>query len=394
MKFLYALVSAGILLVCSSIGSAQGNPNLENANAAVLRAFDTHDIVMFSEMHSNKQEYDWLRSLVATPEFADRVDDIVMEFGNSLYQKSVDRYVSREDVPFEQVQKAWGNMAGSVGPPSPVYGSLYQTVRETNIRRKGKHQMRVVCGDPYIDWDRVKDREDIAPFLDNRDQWYTQVVKEEVLAKDHRALLVMGAGHFFRRSPFTSGPRPFSIEHELQSAGAKTYLIVLGTNATGGYDNLDPRFDSWPAPVMVPLADSWVGGLPALPVVTGGAGVVRYRLGPSPGGTEGPPSQSSPVKLKDVADALLYLGPRDSLTAVYVPRSELVGTPYGKEIERRLAIEGFPSDFISQQLGYDSSGKNEGPQFPRPQPVSGGPPALPPPPKNAGAPLPPRPPSQ
>ena len=45
---------------------------------------------MLGEIHWNKQEYEWLQSLVANPEFADRVDDIVMEFGNSLYQKSVD----------------------------------------------------------------------------------------------------------------------------------------------------------------------------------------------------------------------------------------------------------------------------------------------------------------
>jgi hypothetical protein len=39
---------------------------------------------MLGEIHSNKQEYEWLDALVANPQFADRVDDIVMEFGNSL----------------------------------------------------------------------------------------------------------------------------------------------------------------------------------------------------------------------------------------------------------------------------------------------------------------------
>lgn len=163
---------------------------------------------MFGEIHGNKQEYEWLRSLVATPEFANRVDDIVVEFGNSLYQKSVDRYVSGEDVPLEQVQKAWRNLVGAIGPPSPVYESFYEAVREANLKRKGKHQMRVVCGDPYIDWDKVKDREDIAPFLGNRAQWYTQVVKEEVLAKHHHALLIKGWGHLLRRfSPVRVRPR-------------------------------------------------------------------------------------------------------------------------------------------------------------------------------------------
>jgi hypothetical protein len=145
-----------ILLALSPICMAQGNPELENANAAVLHAFETHNIVMIGEQHGNKQEYEWLGSLIGTPEFADRVDDIVMEFGNSLYQKSVDRYVSGEDVPFEQVQKAWRNTAGSVGPPSPMVAWVYQPARETNLRRRGKRQMRVLCGDPYIDWDRSR----------------------------------------------------------------------------------------------------------------------------------------------------------------------------------------------------------------------------------------------
>jgi hypothetical protein len=70
-----------------------------------------------------------------------------------------------------------------------------------------------------------------------------------------------------------------------------------------------------------------------------------------------------------------------------MPRAELDGTPYGKEIERRLMIEGIPMNFL-----FD---KDEVPQFSRPEPSGGNaPPPLPPPPKNMGAPLPPRPPSQ
>ena len=382
MKIRHLLTLATIWFVLSSICRAQSNPKPENATAAVVGAFETHDIIMFGEIHGNKQEYEWLRSLLATREFADRVDDIVVETGNSLYQKSVDRYVSGEDVPLEQVQKAWRNVVGVIGPPSPVYASLYQAVRETNLKRRGKHQMRIVCGDPYIDWEKVKDREDIAPYLGNRDQWYTQVVKDEVLAKHHRALLIMGWGHFLRGFP--PGQRTPSIEQQLRSAGAKTYLIVVGMNVTGAYDDIDHRFDSWPAPAIVSLDVGWVGDLPAMPVISGGS----IAFGPT--ATSPRPSASAslppPLKLKDVADAMLYLGPRDSLIQVSVTRAELDGTSYGKEVERRLTIEGFPVTVISEN--------KEAPQFPRPQPASAGLPPLPPPPKNMGAPLPPRPPSQ
>jgi len=386
MKFRYVPVLVTIVVVLSSTCSAQDNPKLENATAAVVRAFERHDIVMLGEIHGNKQEYEWLRSLVATPEFADRVDDIAMEFGNSLYQKSVDSYVSGEDVPLEQVQKAWRNLVGAIGPPSPVYASLYQAVRETNLKRRGKHQMRIVCGDPYIDWENVKDREQIVPYLGNRDQWYTQVVKDEVLAKHHRALLIMGSAHFVRGLP--GGQRSFSIEQQLRLAGARTYLVLFGTNATGGYDDLDHRFDSWPVPVIVSLADNWVGELATIPVINGGVDISRMMIR-SASDTIAPAAPPL-LKLKDSADALLYLGPRDSLSTVNMPRTELAGTPYGKEMDRRLTIEGFPSNFISNL----ESRKDEAPQFSPPQPGGGSAPLLPSPPKNMGDPLPPRPATQ
>ncbi len=367
MKLHDAVLPGTALLVFAPICVAQINVTPEDATAAIIRAFETHNIVMFGEIHGNKQEYEWLRSLVSTPAFADRVDDIVMEFGNSLYQKSVDRYIIGEDVPADHLQKAWRNLAGAVGPPSPVYGSLYRAVRDANSKRRGQHQMRIVCGDTYIDWDKINNREDLGPYLANREQWYAQVVKDEVLAKHHRALLIMGWGHFLRRRG------PSFVEQQLQSAGASTYVIVFGTNTRGGYDDLDHRFDSWPVPAIVSLNDNWVGELPAMPVLSGGESTVD-------------PFSPTQQKLKEVADALLYVGPRDKLTQLYMPRSELVGTPYGKEIERRLTIQlGQPYNFVHEPA--------EGPQFTRHKGNGAGV-HLPPPPKSLHDSLPPRPVSQ
>ena len=82
-----------------------------------------------------------------------------------------------------------------------------------------------------------------------------------------------------------------------------------------GYDDLDHRFDSWPAPSIALLNGNWVGELSAMPVITGGTAEIQ-----------------PPLKLKDAADALLYLGPRDSLISVEAVREEVDGTAYGKEL--------------------------------------------------------------
>jgi hypothetical protein len=146
-------------------------------------------------------------------------------------------------------------------------------------------------------------------------------------------------------------------------------LIVAGTNAVKGYDDLDHRFDSWPAPSIALLTGNWVGELLAMPVIMGGTAEIQSLL-----------------KLKDAADALLYLGPRDSLISLEPVREEVDGTAYGKELLRRMRILGF--DFPILPEGQ------EHPQFDRPEPSNNSAPPVPDPPKNIDAPLPPRPPSR
>jgi hypothetical protein len=360
MKFscLVTLLSALVFVVSTN---DQAQP--QDASRGIIQAFDTHSLVMFGEVHENKQEYEFLRALVALPQFVDRVDDIVVEYGNSLYQKAVDRYIAGEDVPIEEVRKAWRNTM-ALGPVSPVYPSFYEAVRQVNRERKGKHQLRILLGDPYINWDNVKSREDVGPYLAHRDEFYVSVVKDEVLAKHHRALLIEGWPHFARPP---AGPG--YVEKELRAAGATTFVIVFGTNAVGGYDDLDRRFDAWKLPALMLLKGTWVGDLPAMPVLMGGTA----------------PPGPNPLNLQDAADALLYLGPRDTLRAVHMAQADLEGTPYGREMGRRLQILfGQPANIIPAAT--------ETPQFPR---GSGGPPPpLPPPPKSIHDPLPPRPPQR
>ena len=126
-----------ILLTTFASAERKREPKPEPATSSMVDLFRSRDIVMFGEVHDNRQEYEWLCQLVKSPEFAQRVDDIVVEFGNSLYQKSVDRYIAGETVPLAQVEKAWRNMIGAVGPVSPVYGEFYKAVRTSNLERHG-----------------------------------------------------------------------------------------------------------------------------------------------------------------------------------------------------------------------------------------------------------------
>lgn len=115
--------------------------------ASIVKLFDTYRIVMLGEdPHGCTQEWQLLEKLVATPDFSQRVNDIVMEFGNAHYQEIVDRYIAGENVPVEQVQGAWRDTVGSVGPASPVYGEFYAAVRAANQKLPPQQRLRVLLG--------------------------------------------------------------------------------------------------------------------------------------------------------------------------------------------------------------------------------------------------------
>jgi hypothetical protein len=82
---------------------------------AILQLFEQHPIVMFGEVHGCVQEHALLKRLVTAPEFAARVNDVVIEMGNSLYQEVLDRYIAGENVPTEQLRKTWENVVGAPG---------------------------------------------------------------------------------------------------------------------------------------------------------------------------------------------------------------------------------------------------------------------------------------
>jgi hypothetical protein len=197
------------------------------ATSAIINLFDQYRVVMLGEMHESIQEHALLNKLVATPAFSERVNDIVVETCNSLYQDTMDRYIAGGNVPAERLRLSWENVVGAPGgvAVAPDHG-LYATIRSVNQRLPKNRQLRVLCGDPPIDWTRVETRDDIAPFLGFRDEHYASVVRYDVLALRRKALLTMGGGHFQRREG-----KAGVIEQQMIQAFAKPYVILPGVTS-------------------------------------------------------------------------------------------------------------------------------------------------------------------
>lgn len=64
----------------------------------LLDAVRANPLLGLGEMDGSATEHDLIRQLVSHPDFA--ADDLVIEFGNALYQDVPDAYISGEDIPF------------------------------------------------------------------------------------------------------------------------------------------------------------------------------------------------------------------------------------------------------------------------------------------------------
>ena len=322
------------------------------ATSAIIRLFDRYRVVMLGEMHESIQEHALLNKLVATPEFSERVNDIVVETCNTLYQDTMDRYIAGGNVPAERLRLSWENVVGAPGGVAVApYHGLYATIRSVNQRLPKNRRLRVLCGDPPIDWTRVETRDDIAPFLGFRDEHYASVVRYDVLALRRKALLIMGSGHFQRREG-----KPGVIEQQMIQAFANPYVILPGSDIVGTYDDLDARFEKQPAPSLIEIKGSWLAGLP------------RWQESPVIGYPAMAALKTKVGTWEQTADAYLYLGPRDKLTQGG-DAFDLEGTPYGNELRRRWRII-FPKP-------PEALPKSDGKERPLFQRIAPAPPALP-----------------
>jgi len=207
IRCLIALVLAQATLLPSSAQTSAGpsrlervDPKPEDAIQAILAAFSTYQVVGMNAAHHLKDQDDFILSLIRHPGLPTAVNDIVVECGNSLYQSTLDRYIAGEDVPVSEVRQVWRNTTQTMCSVSAFYEELFPLVRGVNQRLTPEKRLRMLAGDPPIDWHMVNSRAGAAyveQFLDRRNTKLASLMEKEVFGKRRKALMLYGSGHLF-----------------------------------------------------------------------------------------------------------------------------------------------------------------------------------------------------
>lgn len=314
----------------------------------ILAAFGTHQVVTVGEGgHNNEQTHALRLSMIRDPRFAKIVDDIVVEFGNSRYQDIMDRYVSGEDVPHAQLKKVWQNttQAHEIWDV-PIYEEFFHEVRKVNAKLPKKRRLRVLLGDLPIDWDLIKTQEDL---LKNKrsDSIPAGIIEREVISKGRRALVIYGEMHSVRRNTYWMMEDKAAAEERyarpvgtivalLERSGTKVFSIRTSSNNLA---ELQPDIANWTPPKLALLAGTPLGQASFLFYYPDD---IHIRRPDNTWEQVKADPKRSPL-MQDQFDAVLYIGPKSSITYSKVSKKMCADQEYMRMRIGRMKLNAGPN---------------------------------------------------
>src|SRR5436190_15003770 len=165
---------------------------IDSIASTLISVFDHADIVALGESHGHfAMDLNLWITMVRNPAFRKKVRSIVVEFGSTTEQSTLDRYIRGENVSRAQLEQVWKTttQAGNGVWDSPVYADFFASVRDVNSKLPADARVRVFGGDPGPRDNRSRETAAVS------------VLKEQVLQKHGKGLVIYGAAHFYRTMP-------------------------------------------------------------------------------------------------------------------------------------------------------------------------------------------------
>jgi hypothetical protein len=327
-----------------AVKSQDTDPIPQPAVTAILSAFDKYEVVAMAQGHGMQDLNDFILSLIRNPAFSQKVNDIEVEFGNSLYQPMLDRYIAGENVPFTEIQKVWRKTGQPATGASAFVEQFFPLVRAINQKLQPERRLRVLAGEPAVDWDQIKSMDDVTRLV-HRDASAASVMEKEVLSKHRKALMLYGMFHLLHMNEV----RASAVSMYEKDYPNLTFVISeLGIFDTDLPTLASSRLANWPNPSLVRTKGTWIGALDLghfLPPP------IRIDDKDCQVHTEFPKMLQKPME--DLIDAFLYLGPQDLRLREKIPADIALDSNYRTEFQRGGDMLGFPDAASETSQEFD-----------------------------------------
>jgi hypothetical protein len=322
-----------LLFVFDLLNSGWCQMRTQDPVESVIAAFDRANLVAIGERHWAREDSQFRLELVQNPTFAQKVNDIVIGFGNPLYQAVLDRFVDGEPVAAAELQHVWRDTTQPGALDSPVYEEFLGTVRAVNAKLPAHGRVRVLAADYPINWSTISTPNELDGPMRGRDRSAATVIRQEVLDRKRKALVLFGSAHLYRN-------RPGTIVDLLKEDSRAEWFIVVPVGGPGLPAIITAHKATAGEPALLRLAGNAVGRLHAADVLESGTKRIKIVDG-KPVFEDGKPVFipvfESDINVGDLADACLYFGGAPP-EFVQPPPGLYDRTEYGREIQRRRSI--------------------------------------------------------
>ena len=283
-----------------------------DAVTAVVAILDSVPLVAIMDEHLLAQEGEFYQRLIRDPRFAQKANDIIVEFGNELYQSVADRYVRGDKVPLDSLRMIWED--NTQGPllttSSPMYANILHAAREVNAKLPRQRQLRVLLGDPAVEWKTVT-REELWEIHKRRGDRMRELARDSVVAKRRRGIIIAGGAHLRRGTPDAQGRDP-----KWGDLSTRVYIITPHEGFGGNAARFEAALDSLPLGSLVPVRGTFLENI-EIDEAEQEVPAVGMPAPPAPQPPRGMHSKYRGLTLGAHYDALLYLGPIRTYAAVF-----------------------------------------------------------------------------
>jgi len=324
-------------------GAATAAPSRPRPGVAGLLTLVTATpVVALNEgVHHLQDTWDFLTAAMFHPGFR-AVDAIVIELGNARHQNLADDYVTGGLVRKSELRRIWRDTTQSPAATGdiPVIFRLLSLARTINLFAPRGRPLRVLLADPPIDWTQIRSPADHDRFLMRRNDSWAEVITGEVLAKGRRCVTIGGGPHFFRNLPFLgfsppgapTPPDSPSVSELIEESHPGTVSVVHthALVASGQITEVETLVAGWARPSIAATRHTPYGQLPAATILGDLPPEIAQRL--------------AGLTVADLADQVLYLGPRRALASAVADWEMFFEPTYWAELTRRTTITGYLGD--------------------------------------------------
>ncbi len=204
----------------------------------ITNQFKKYNIICLDEgPHGTIQSHAFIRNLISDDRVKNLLNYVIIEFANTDYQDILDRFIKGDDVPLKELRRVWRNTTQAHSPlfEMPVYLQLLKTIRENNLNQPADKQIRVLAGDPPIDWNKINSIRDYFKNISQRDVLSSELAIKYGIDSGKKVLMIYGGEHVVKtaneKKDSTFWTIPFYIN---KKTGIKA--LTIGILKTGDFN--------------------------------------------------------------------------------------------------------------------------------------------------------------